>query len=150
MGKEITELQTEIDKIDFEGGLDESPTPAPAPVEPAAKSEPTSEPEVKPEPEPQDAVPTKAKPKELTATDDPTPEPKTDEPAAEETKAIPDSHYRAALHMGYTPEEIGALYDANPDLALKTVAKAYESVNAVSRQLGELGQRARQIREQPP
>lgn len=112
-------------------------------MEPAAKSEPTPE----PEPEPQDAAPAEETP---AATDDPTPEPEAEEPAADEPKAIPDSHYRAALHMGYTPEEIGTLYDANPDLALKTVAKAYETVNAATKQLAELGRQSRQLREQPP
>jgi hypothetical protein len=52
--------------------------------------------------------------------------------------------------MGWTAEEVGALYDQNPDLALKTLAKCHEQVNAASKQLGELGQRARQLKDQPP
>jgi hypothetical protein len=52
--------------------------------------------------------------------------------------------------MGWKPEEIGTLYDQNPDLALKTLAKCHEQVNATSRQLGELGQKARQLKEQSP
>lgn len=146
------ELQEELNKIDFAGGLEEgpSPTPAPEPKEPATEPEPTPEPDAKPEPTPQDAAPAPAEPKEPAAEGELTPEPGQQEPAAEESKAIPDSHYRAAMHMGYTPEEIGALYDANPDLALKTLAKAYEAVNSTSKQLAELGRHARQMQEAQP
>jgi hypothetical protein len=73
-----------------------------------------------------------------------TPESASDEPAGDEDRpAIPDNHYRAAIHMGMKPEEISELYDADPKLALKTLAKCHEMTNAASRQLGELGQAMR-------
>lgn len=64
-----------------------------------------------------------------------------------ERPAIPDGHYRAAIHMGYTPEEVSALYEKDPKLALKTFAKCHEMTNAASRQLGELGQALRKAKE---
>lgn len=147
--KAANELQQAIEKIDFDGGLVESPIPAPEPKEPAATPEPTPEPDAKPEPKPQDADPDPAEPKEPAATGEPTPEPEP-KTAADEPDAIPDSHYRAALHMGWKPEDIGELYDKSPTVALKTLAKCYEQVNASSRQLADLGRQARQLREQPP
>jgi hypothetical protein len=101
------------------------------------ESTPVAEPELKVEPE---SGPESADDGEST----PAPESK------ESADAIPDSHYRAALHMGMKADEIGALYDQSPELALKTLAKCYEMVNASSKQLGELGQRARQLRETAP
>lgn len=148
--KATNELQKMIDSIDFAGGLEETSTPVKAPSVPAASSESTSEPEAQPEPEPQDATKDQPKPEEPTdKTGDATPAIGGDKPA-DDLKVIPDSHFRAALHMGWKPEDIGELYDKSPEVALKTLAKCYEQVNATSRQLGELGQRSRQLREQPP
>jgi hypothetical protein len=144
----VKELQTEIDKIDFSGGL----VPVSTPVKPKGDESPAEPTDVKPA---TPAEPPKEEPskKELPAAEPtPTSEPEGEppaEPADDKTPAIPDSHYRAALHMGYKPEEISELYDANPTLALKTLAKCHETVNAGSRQLGEFGQRAKQLREQP-
>jgi hypothetical protein len=147
--KAVEELQKTIDSIDFAGGPEPSPTPAAEPKEPAATPTPTPEPEAKPEPKPQDAAPAPDEPKEPAGKEEPA-TPESGEPRpADEPKAIPDSHYRAALHMGWKPEDIGELYDKSPEVALKTLAKCYEQVNATSKQLGELGQRARQMREQP-
>lgn len=123
--------------------LDAEPTPEPA-EEPAGEPDPTPEPEPEPAEEPQDEP-------ETAGEDDPTPEPEEpEEPAGEdETVAIPDSHYRAAVHMGMTAEEIAELVDKDPAVATKTLAKCYEMVNASSRQLGELGQRMRKMQEAP-
>ena len=151
MDKLAQELAAEIDKIDFDGGL------APAGVTPAAS---TPEPVKPAEPAAEPVTPTPVEPKVDETPVEPagvpaaTPAAKPAEPAddkgADTSPAIPDSHYRAALHMGMKAEEVGELYDQNPALALKTLAKCYEMVNASSKQLGELGQRARQLRDQPP
>jgi len=143
MLKEAEELAAEIEKIDFDGGrADAGVTPAASTLAP--KEEPPAKPAAEPKPTPA----------EKPAGEEPaTPEPKEPETPAEkpadDKPAIPDSHYRAALHMGWKAEEVGELYDQNPALALKTLAKCYEQVNAASKQLGELGQRARQLREAP-
>ncbi len=149
--KAVTELAAEIAKIDFNGGL------APADSTPAI-------PEQKPTEETPSTPVTPAKsdvseketpvvsetPAEESAEEavESTPA-KAEEKSADDKPAIPDSHYRAALHMGWKAEDVAELYDANPDLALKTLSKCYEQVNAASKQLGELGQRARQLREAP-
>ena len=144
--KAVSELQKEIDKIDFAGGLIETPTPETPEPKPAEKEEPATPAET-PESEKETPVKEESPAAEVPeSTPEKVEESKADEP---KTEAIPDSHYRAALHMGYKPEEIGELYDANPALALKTLAKCYEQVNATSRQLGELGQKARQLKETP-
>ena len=138
------ELQVAIDAIDWAGGPGLE-TPAPAtpeatPVEPAAAEDPTL------------TVPKEETPKETiaepeAATPETPAEPTAEEPPAKETPAIPDSHYRAALHANWTAEEIGKLMDTDPDLALKTFAKLHESYNASSKQLGELGQKMRQLKD---
>jgi hypothetical protein len=117
--------------------LDAEPTPEAPEGEPAEDQDPEQEPA--------------AEPAELTGDESPTPDEPEDEPAGDddETPAVPDSHFRAAIHMGYTPEEISELYEANPDLALKTLAKCHETVNAASRQLGELGQAVRRAKQAP-
>jgi hypothetical protein len=147
--KATQELSLEIDKIDFAGGVVPPPTPASAPVEPAVKSEPTPESEVVPESESQDAESDSVTPEKPAATDEPTPEPGQQEPAADGTPAVPDSHYRALQHM-QLEDDFAELYDKSPQAALKMAAKAYEMVNASSRQLADLGRQARQLREQPP
>lgn len=143
--KATKELQKELDSIDFAGGREDAPTPVKAPSAPAEKQEPSipsDAPEVGKDVPASEEVAAEEAPESTPATGDGKP--------AGDTKAIPDSHFRAALHMGWKPEDIGELYDKSPEVALKTLAKCYEQVNATSRQLGELGQRARQLKEQPP
>ena len=141
--KAAQELSAEIEKIDFAGGLTPAAstpaTPEPKPAEKEEPATPVETPEAEKEETPAAEVP-ESTPEKVEET-------KADEPKADELPAIPDSHYRAALHMGWKPEEIGDLYDKSPDLALKALAKCYEQVNAASKQLGELGQRARQLQD---
>ncbi|MBW2604702.1 MAG: hypothetical protein JRE28_10380 [Deltaproteobacteria bacterium] len=133
----IDEVQAAIDKIDFDGdtALPEEPgTPTPEPVvtEPEADGDPTPE----PEPEPGEA--------------DPDPDPDSDDDAEEADKpALSDSHYRAAQRMGMTAEEISELYDSSPALAIKTIARCYDMVNAESKRLGELGRAAQKVQDKP-
>jgi hypothetical protein len=143
--KAVAELQTEIDAIDFNGGLAPAASTPEAPEQkPAEKQVPSTPAET---PESETEAPAK---EESPAEEAPESTPEESEgPKADATPAIPDSHYRAALHMGMTAEEIGSLYDQSPEVALRTLSKCYEMVNASSKQLGELGQRARQLKEQP-
>jgi hypothetical protein len=131
-----------FNKIDEETGT-EPPTPAAADEKLAVddKSTPAAKDEPKEEPKADDAP----------AEEKPTTPAKADEQPADgkETPAIPDGHYRAAIHMGMTPEDVSALYEKDPKLALKTFAKCHEMTNAASKQLGELGQAVRKAREVP-
>lgn len=145
--KAVNELQAELDKIDFSGGMEPVPSTPETPV-----AEPADAP-VSPTPESEDVAPTEVKdelPVEETPTDKPaedkesTPESPTEEPAEDDT--IPDSHYRAARHI-FTIEDIAEFYEANPKVAKKLLAKCYEIENATSEQLGKLGQQARQLQE---
>lgn len=63
---------------------------------------------------------------------------------ADDKPAIPDNYYRAAVHQGWEPEDIQELYDANPDLALKTLKKLHEDTNKVSQVFAEKGRLAAQ------
>lgn len=87
--------------------------------------------------------------KEAADDSDSTPEDSDDEPADDDTEeedkpAIPDNYYRAAVHQGWTPEEIKDLYDANSELALKTLKKLYEDTNKVSQVFAQKGRLAAQ------
>jgi len=146
--KAADELRAELDKIDFEGGIapaGTAPTPPSEPAKPAAEPEPTPDPEPEGEPTTQDEPEGEPKGQDPAASGDPTP----DEPDEDAAAAIPDNHYRAALHMGMKPEDIASLYDANPDFALKTLAKCHEMVNANSQQLSALGRKAREMQQAP-
>jgi hypothetical protein len=154
MATPVEELAAEIDKIDFGGGLAPASTPASAEEKATEEKPPT------PAPTEKSAEETKeVKTEEQTQTEKPAEGETSTSPESAETKAddrpaIPDSHYRAAIHVLKLPADqaaakIGALYDADPELALQWLAGCYEQVNATSKQLGELGQRARQLREQP-
>lgn len=144
------ELAEEIKKIDMAAADpvdDSTSTPDPEP-------EPEGDPE---EPTPEDDEPTsdvgegdddpgEGEPEEPTQDDEP-------EDEEDDKPALPDSHYRAALRMGWTAEEIGELYDKSPEAAKRMVAKCYESVNAASQQLGRLGvlaQKAKQAEQATP
>ena len=52
---------------------------------------------------------------------------------------IPDAYYRAAIHQEWKPKEIAEFYKSNPELAERTFAKIYESVNKASTEFAELG-----------
>ena len=145
--KAAKELQEHIDKIDFDGGLaplgatPDASTQDPPVVKPEAEGEPTPEPEPQPEsqlgPEPEGDA-------------DPEPTPEDDDAGEEDDKpALSDSHFRAALRMGMTAEEVSELYDKSPELAAKTLAKCHEMVNTTSRQLGALGRAAQKAQAQP-
>lgn len=60
---------------------------------------------------------------------------------------IIDAYYRAAVHQGWTPEEIQELYKHDPELAVKTCKKLYESTNKLSTEFATLG-RAKLQQEQ--
>ena len=139
--KAVEDMTTAIDEIDFDGGIalagePATPTPEPDDNEPEADGDPTPDPE--PEDEPADGEA------------DPDPDPDDDDDAEEADKpALSDSHYRAAQRMGMTAEEISGLYDASPALAIKTIAKCHEMVNAESKRLGDLGRAAQKAQATP-
>ncbi len=45
---------------------------------------------------------------------------------------LPDAYYRAAIHQDWTPDEIKEFFEANPEKALKTLAKIHESTNKLN------------------
>lgn len=61
--------------------------------------------------------------------------------------AIPDNYYRAAIHQGWEPEELQKLYEADPELTLKTLKKIHEDTNKVSQVFAEKGRLAAQQRQ---
>ncbi len=92
-----------------------------------------------------------------TDNDDPTPENQADdsvstsddEPDVDEDKGaddkdteevqLPDAYYRAAIHQGWKPDEIKEFFEANPELAIKTLAKNHESTNKLNSEFARVG-----------
>lgn len=62
-----------------------------------------------------------------------------DEPTPEIKTSIPEPYIRAAIHSEWTREEITALEKKDPELALKTCKKLYDSMNRLSSEFAELG-----------
>ena len=58
---------------------------------------------------------------------------------AEDKKGILDAHYRAAIHQGWSDDDIKTLYKANPALAEKTFAKLLDTTNRLSREFSAIG-----------
>lgn len=62
-----------------------------------------------------------------------------DDSKGDEKPVLPENYFRAAVHSDWTPEEIQEFFDANPEKALKTFKKIYDSTNAVTQQFVEFG-----------
>lgn len=62
-----------------------------------------------------------------------------DTAGTEEEVTLPDAFYRAAVHQGWTPDDIKDFFEASPEQALKTFAKIHESTNKLSSQFAKLG-----------
>jgi len=116
-------------------------TPEPEP-EPTPEPEPDPEPESDPQPEGDEPEPEPEPESE--------PEPAGDEPEAEpaDEHALTAAEVRAAIHTGWTQEDIDELAEANPGLAKKTCAKALESQNNLSKKFSELG-KTQATKEEP-
>jgi len=56
-----------------------------------------------------------------------------------EAKQLPDAYYRAAIHRGWTGEEVNDFFKTNPELCLRTLAKVYAEVNQASKDFAFLG-----------
>ena len=52
---------------------------------------------------------------------------------------LPDAYYRAAIHQGWTPDEIKDFFEADPELAIKTLAKNHESTNKLNSEFARMG-----------
>lgn len=66
-------------------------------------------------------------------------EEESEEKEEKDKPALPESYFRAAVHSDWTPEEIQEFYEANPEKALKTFKKIFDSTNAVTQQFAEFG-----------
>ena len=52
---------------------------------------------------------------------------------------LPDAYYRAAIHQDWTPDEIKEFFEADPEKALKTLAKIHESTNKLNSEFARMG-----------
>ncbi len=52
---------------------------------------------------------------------------------------LPDAYYRAAIHQGWKPDEIKEFFEANPELATRTLAKNHESTNKLNSEFARMG-----------
>lgn len=137
--KAVASLQDEVDKIDFDGGLDSSGE-SPVASTPASEA-PILKDDVDPTPESgvTGDVDVDGANDALGGEGDAASTPGEPTGGEDDKPALIDSHYRAAQRMGMKPEEISELYDSSPELAERTLAKCYEMVNAESERLGKLG-----------
>jgi hypothetical protein len=55
------------------------------------------------------------------------------------TVEIPEAYVRAAIHQGWKQDDVDALIEANPELALTSLASCYNSVTNASREWSALG-----------
>jgi len=110
------------------GGSTSEPEPEPNP-EPEPKSEPESDPQSEPKSESEPEPEPESEP-ELAGKE---PEPTDDE------HALTQAEVRAAIHSGWSQEDIDELVKVNPELAKKSCTKALESQNNLSKKFSELG-----------
>jgi len=134
VSQHLAEMQGKLE----DSSIPQPPEPPAESSEPTPISEPVSEPEPKPEPtsEPaDDGGPTPIEPDGTAA------EPSQGKPA------IPDNYYRAAIHIGYKPEQISKLYDTDAEGTLEFLKQNYEAVNNLSKQFANLGRTANELRQ---
>ncbi len=62
----------------------------------------------------------------------------TDEKDTKEVQ-LPDAYYRAAIHQGWKPDEIKEFFEADPELAIRTLAKNHESTNKLNSEFARMG-----------
>jgi hypothetical protein len=62
-----------------------------------------------------------------------------DKKGKEDEVTLPENYYRAAVHSDWTSEEIQGFFKTNPELALKTFKKIYDSTNVATNEFVELG-----------
>jgi hypothetical protein len=86
-----------------------------------------------------------------TKSEEKTPTPKAEEPAAKAEESsnneptpsgdveVPDAYYRAAIHQGWKPEQIDDFVKQNPGLALQTLENMYKSTNKISQEFARIG-----------
>jgi hypothetical protein len=119
--------ETDTDEED-----DSTPEPGTTEGEPAPAKEKTDEAEptpVKPEAEAKPSIPMpEAKPAEEPV-----------KPAETTVMPLPDAYVRAAIHQGWTEQEVKDQYKANPELTTRTLGKLYESTNKLSKDFAALG-----------
>jgi len=73
----------------------------------------------------------------------------TDESKADEKPGLTQAEIRAAIHSGWSMEDIQELAQTNPDLAKKHCAKALEAQNNLSKKFSELGRVQSEQKSEP-
>ena len=122
---------------------DYTPTPEPEP-EPNPKPDPESESE--PDPQPNLESKPESEPEPGPESE---PEPAGKEPELADEHAITQAEIRAAIHNGWSQEDIDELVKANPELAKKSCTKALESQNNLSAKFSELGKTQVAVKKEP-
>ena len=140
VSQHLTEMQEKIG----DSSIPEPPAGPAEPPESTSESDDVSESESEPEQEPESESTS-----EPTDDDDSTPaEPVESAVESDQQKsAIPDNYYRAATHVGYKPEQISKLYEADAEGTLEFLKQNYESVNNLSRQFANLGRAAIELQQ---
>ncbi len=69
-----------------------------------------------------------------------------------EQKDIPplsDAYYRAAIHRGWSEQDINEQYKANPELTIKTLGNIYEGLNKSSKEFAAFGRAHKESLNKP-
>ena len=100
--------------------------------------------------QPDDSKSTPPVPK-IKAAEKEAPEPElTEDKSATDEPSLPDNYYRAALHQGWTAEEISDFLKTDPEKALKTFERIHKSTNELSRRFAQLGETALKVQQSQP
>lgn len=62
-----------------------------------------------------------------------------DEEKEDDKPVLPENYFRAARHSDWSEDEIQEFFDSNPEVALKTFKKIYESTNAATEEFVKFG-----------
>lgn len=68
--------------------------------------------------------------------------------ADNEEGGLSDALYRAAVHQGWTPDEIKTFYEGDPGKAVKTFQRIYESTNKLTAEFARLGKIKPELEQQ--
>jgi hypothetical protein len=104
----------------------ETSTPEP---EPKSEQEPDPQPVAEAEPEPESEP-------------EPKPADTKEEPPAAEAPKLTEAEVRAAIHNGWSKDELDELVKTSPTLAKRTCEKFLENTNNLSKKFAELGKKA--------
>jgi len=134
----VQNVSTHLAEMQEKIGVDSSIPEPPEPPAESLKSTPESESELESESESESADDDGSTPIEPA---------ESAVESSQEKPAIPDNYYRAAIHVGYKPEQISKQYENDAEGTLEFLKQNYEAVNNLSRRFANLGRAAIELKQ---